>query len=96
MAVPVAVPVKLTVQLPAVRMQLGALRPPVPIDVKVTVPVGTIAVPPAEVSATTTLHKEAWLITTGLAQVIVVELVRRPTMIVAAALVLARWVASLT
>jgi hypothetical protein len=82
-AVPVAVPVKVTVQLPAVRRQFGALNIPVPVDVNVTVPIGTIAVP-VEVSATTTLQEEPWLMTTGVAQVIVVELVRRLTVMPAA------------
>jgi len=86
-ALPAAVPVKLTVQAPDVRIQLGALSEPVPVEVKVTVPVGVIAVP-TSVSATVTLQMEARLITTGLAQVILVEVDRLFTVIVAAALVL--------
>ena len=87
MAEPAAVPVKLTVQLPAVRVQLAALNEPVPVEVKVTVPVGVIAVP-TEVSVTVTLQLDAWLITTGLAQVIAVKVERLFTMILAAALAL--------
>ena len=66
-AVPVAVPVNVTEQLPAVSPQLRALRlpPVVPADrVKVTVPVGVIAVPAAEVSVTVAVHTEPWLMTT--------------------------------
>ena len=58
-AVPGAVPVNVTEQLPAVNPQVRALRlpPVVPADrVNVTVPVGVIAVPAAEVSVTVAVH----------------------------------------
>ena len=64
-AVPTAVPVKVTEQLPAVNPQLRALRDPpvVPADnVNVTVPVGVLE--GVVVSATVAVHVEAWLITT--------------------------------
>jgi len=93
-ALPAAVPVKLTVQAPDVRIQLGALSEPVPVDMKVTVPVGVIAVP-TEVSVTVTLQLDAWLITTGLAQVIAVEVERLFTTTLAVASGLAgEWVAA--
>ena len=66
-AVPTALPVKVTEQLPVVRPQLRALRDPpvVPADnVNVTVPVGVMAVPAAEVSVTVAVHTEPWLMTT--------------------------------
>jgi len=71
-AVPAAVPVKVTEQAPADRVQLGALSEPAPVDVKVTVPVGVIAVL-TSVSVTVALHVEAWLTTTGLVHVTIVE-----------------------
>ena len=64
---PVFGALNVTLQLPAVNPQLRALRDPpvVPADrVKVTVPVGVIAVPAAEVSVTVAVHTEPWLITT--------------------------------
>ena len=66
-AVPVAVPVKVTEQLPADKMQLAALNDPpvVPADrVKVTVPVGVIFVPVAVLSVTVAVHVEPTLIGT--------------------------------
>ena len=84
-AVPVAVPVKVTKQLPADNVQLAALKEPpvVPADnVKVTVPVGVIAVPAVEVSVTVAVHVEAWLITTvARAQATAVAEVRTVTVI---------------
>ncbi len=66
MAVPVAVPVKVTAQLPADRVQLERLNEPpvVPADnVKVTVPpVGVLA--GVVVSVTVALQVEPWLMTT--------------------------------
>ena len=62
-AVPTAVPVKVTEQLPAVNPQLRALSEPpvVPADnVNVTVPVGVIGVPAAEVSVTVAVQVDAW------------------------------------
>src|SRR2546425_1091389 len=61
-AVPVAVPVKVTEQLPADKMQLAALNDPpvVPADrVKVTVPVGVIAVPAAVSSVTVAVDRKS-------------------------------------
>ena len=83
---PVAVPVKVTEQLPAVRPQLRALRDPpvVPADkVKVTVPMGVTGVPAAEVSVTVAVQVEAWLITTVAgAQTTAIAEVRTVTVIV--------------
>ena len=83
---PVAVPVNVTLQLPAVRPQLRALRDPpvVPADrVKVTVPVGVIAVPAAELSVTVAVHTEPWLMTTVAgAQTTAIAEVRTVTVIV--------------
>ncbi len=87
-ALPAAVPVKLTVQLPPVRVQFAALNEPVPVDVKVTVPVGVIGVPAVEVSVTVAVQVDAWLITTGVAQETAVAEVLTVTVIIAAALVL--------
>ncbi len=44
---------------------------------------------PVEVSVTVVVHAEAWLITTGVVQTTVVEVVRGFTVTLAAALVLA-------
>ncbi len=85
-AEPTAVPVKVTVQLPAVNPQLAALNEPpvVPaVNVKVTVPVGVIAVPAAEVSVTVAVQTEPWLMTTEAgAQATAVPEVRTVTVIV--------------
>lgn len=77
-AVPVAVPVKVTEQLPDARPQLAALREPpvVPADnVKVTVPVGMFD--GVVVSETVAVQVDAWLITTGLPQLTAVDVVSK-------------------
>ena len=54
--VPAAVAVKVTEQLPVDNVQLvGLNEPPVKVNANVTVPVGVIAVPAAEVSVTVAL-----------------------------------------
>ena len=80
-AVPVAVPVKVTEQLPADNAQLEALREPAPVEVKVTVPVGVMVVP-TSVSVTVAVQVEAWLMTTELVHVTFVEVERLLTVIV--------------
>ncbi len=81
-AVPFAVPVKVTVQLPDVSVQLDPLNEPVPVNVKVTVPDGVIP-EPVSVSATVAVQVEAWLTETGLVQVTVVEVDRGLTVMLA-------------
>ena len=93
-AVPVAVPVKVTEQLPDVRPQLAALREPpvVPADnVKVTVPVGVFD--GVVMSETVAVQVDAWLITTGLLQLTAVDVLSFTgcvTLTVDAGLLLAR------
>ena len=75
-AVPDAVSVNVTLQLPLASVQLGALNvPAAPDDVKLTVPAG-VDDPAQLVSATVAVHVEGWLIATvpGL-QTMVVEVV---------------------
>ncbi len=67
-AVPTALPVKETWQLPPDREQLVALRDPDPVDENETVPVGVIAVPRLEVSVAVAVHVEGWPIAIGLVQ----------------------------
>ena len=87
-AVPVAVAVKVTEQLPDTRAHVVELNEPAgPVSVNVTVPVGVVAVP-GEVSVTVAVHDEAWPIPTGLAQVTTAEVARRFTVTLAATLVL--------
>ncbi len=87
-AVPVAVAVKVTEQLPDTRAHVVELNEPAgPVSVKVTVPVGVMIVP-GEVSLTVAVQDEAWPITTGLVQTTAVEVVRTFTVTLAAALVL--------
>ena len=89
-----AVAVKVTEQLPDTRAHVVELNEPAgPVSVNVTVPVGVVAVP-GEVSVTVAVHDEAWPITTGLVQTTVVEVARRFTVTLAAALVLVLWVVS--
>ena len=58
------------------------VKPPAtPVEVNVTVPVGVIGVPEAEVSATVAVQVEAWLTTTGLLHDTVVDVVLRLTAI---------------
>jgi hypothetical protein len=88
-AVPVAVAVNVTEQLPETRVQVVELNEPAgPVLVKVTVPVGEIAVE-GEVSVTVAVQVDAWLATTGVVQATVFDVVRRLTTTLAAALVLA-------
>ena len=87
-AVPVAVAVKVTEQLPETRAHVVELNEPAgPVSVNVTVPVGVIMVP-GEVSLTVAVQEEAWPITTGLVQTTAVEVLRSFTVTLAAALVL--------
>ena len=80
-AVPTALPVKETEQLPPERVQLVALRDPDPVDENETMPVGVIAVPELEVSVAVVVHVDAWPIATGLvhetvtAEVLLLELI---------------------
>ncbi len=87
-AVPVAVAVKVTEQLPDTRAQVVELNEPAgPVSVNVTVPVGVIMVP-GEVSLTVAVQDDAWFTTTGLVQTTAVEVVRTLTVTLAATLVL--------
>jgi hypothetical protein len=87
-AVPVAVAVKVTEQLPDTSVHVVELKEPVgPVSVKVTVPVGVVTVP-VDVSLTVAVHDEATPTTTGLVQTTAVEVVRGLTMTLAAVVVL--------
>src|SRR5437763_16997248 len=93
-AVPVAVAVKVTEQLPETNAQVVELNEPAgPVSVKVTVPVGVVTVP-GEVSVTVAVQDDAWPTTTGLVQTTVVGVVRRLTVTLAAALLLVACVES--
>jgi len=72
LGLPVAVPVKLTEHLPFDNAQFAELNVPGPAVEKVTLPVAMTGVPES-VSATIAVHVEAWLITTGVAHDIEVE-----------------------
>ncbi len=86
-AVPVAVAVKVTEQPPDTRAQVVELNEPAgPVSVKVTVPVGVVAVP-GEVSVTVAVQDEATPTRTGLVQTTAVEVLRLFTVTLAAALV---------
>jgi hypothetical protein len=88
-AVPVAVAVKVTEQVPDARAHVVELKDPAgPVSVKVTVPVGVDTVP-AEVSVTVAVHDEATPTTTGLVQTTAVDVLRLLIVTLAAALVLA-------
>jgi hypothetical protein len=88
-AVPVAVAVKVTEQLPDARAHVVELKDPAgPVSVNVTVPVGVVMVP-GEVSVTVAVQDDATPTTTGLVQTTAVEVVRRLTVTLAAVLVLA-------
>ncbi len=99
-AVPVAVAVKVTEQLPvpvvpATRVHgLPVNDPAGPVSVKLRVPVGVVEL--ALVSVTVAVHDDAWLTTIGLVQttVVVVECVPDPTFTRKVALVLPEWVES--
>ena len=87
-AVPDAVAVKVTEQLPETRAQVAELKDPgAPVSVKLMLPDGVIVVP-GDVSETVTVQDEAWFTKTGLEQTKAVEVVRGSTVILAAALVL--------
>jgi len=87
-AVPVAVAVNVTEQLPETNAQVVELKEPAgPVSVNVTVPVGVMIVP-GEVSLTVAVQDDAWFTTTGLVQTTAVEVVRTLTVTLAAALVL--------
>ena len=83
LAVPAAVPVNVTLQLPETNVHgLGVPRVPVPETIaNRTVPAGVLAVPAAE-SVTVAVHVEAWLMNTGVVHDTAVEVVRRLTVIV--------------
>ncbi len=77
-AMPVALPVKVTLQLasrvdPATvaSVQMEALREPAPVEVKVTLPAAGVGA--VDVSLTVAVHFDAWFTATGLEQVILVE-----------------------
>ena len=55
--------VKITEQDPAIRGQLGALRDPAPVGVKLTLPAGVVA-PELEISLTVAVHVEGSFTTT--------------------------------
>jgi hypothetical protein len=79
--VPAAVAVKVTEHVPLAKVQLAALNEPAaPVELKPTVPVGTLEIP-AEVSATVAVHVDATPTTTGLVQDMVVEVVLGLTVI---------------
>ena len=83
LAVPAALPVKVTLQLPETNVQgLGVPRLPVPVTIaNSTVPAGVLTVP-AAVSVTVAVHVEAWLMKTGVVHETAVDVVRRFTVIV--------------
>ena len=82
-AVPAAVPVKVTLQLPETRVHgFGVPRLPVPVTMaNSTVPAGVLAVP-AAVSVTVAVHVDAVFTTTGVVHETAVDVVRRLTVIV--------------
>ena len=91
--VPEAEGVKLTLQLapviPGTRMQLVWSKAPVaPVKEKLTEPTGVIAALPVEVSSTVAVQDEGVLTITGVAQVTVVDVVRRSIVILAEVVVL--------
>src|SRR5438034_1347332 len=77
-AVPAALGVNVTEQLPLTSVQLVALKLPArPVAVNATEPAGVVAPTPL-VSATVAVHVEAWLMATVLGlHTMVVEVVRR-------------------
>ena len=94
--VPETVPlgVYVTEHEPATRVQGEVTKVPVPELVKLTVPVGVIAVG-GEVSATVTVHVVAWLrATVDGVQLTVVDVVRSVTVTVVVALAGALWFVS--
>ncbi len=85
-AVPVADGVKVTLQVPDIRVQLPEelKTPAAPIEENATVPEGVRAVPAEEVSVTVAMQEEAVPTATGVPQETEVEVVRRLTRILAA------------
>ena len=83
MAVPAAVPVNVTLQLPETNVHgLGVPSAPVPLIIaNRTVPAGVLAVP-AAVSVTVAVHVEAWPMKTGVVHDTAVAVVLRFTVIV--------------
>ena len=83
LAVPAALPVKVTLQLPETNVQgLGVPRLPVPVTIaNSTVPAGVLAVP-AALSVTVAIQVEAWLMKTGVVHETAVEVVRLLTVMV--------------
>ena len=83
LAVPAAVPVNVTLQLPETNVHgFGVPRLPVPETIaNRTVPAGLLAVP-AAVSVTVAVHVDAWLMKTGVVHETAVDVVRRFTVIV--------------
>jgi len=94
-AVPVVDAVKVTEQLPETRAHVLELNEPVtPAWLKVIVPVGVMMVP-GEVSVTVAVHVVAWpVVTLEGEHKTAVEVERRLTITLVAALVLVLWVVS--
>ena len=70
------------------RVQVVNVAPVMPVSLRATVPVGVRNVPAAEVSVTVTLQVDGWLITTGVVQLTVVDVVRGLTTTLAVPLLL--------
>ena len=83
LAVPAAVPVKVTLQLPETNVHgFGVPRVPLPLTIaNRTVPAGVLAVP-AAVSVTVAVQVEAWFMKTGVVQLTAIAVVRKLTVIV--------------
>jgi len=83
---PAPVPVNITEQLPAMSVHVVELNVPVPVPelVNVTVPVGVLGVPAADVSATVAVHVVDWpvVMVAGVQLTVVLE-VRTVTVTVA-------------
>lgn len=77
------VPVKVMEQLPPERVQLVALREPVPVDENVTAPDGVIGDPMLDVSVTLAVQVDGWLVVTGVMQEIERTVVRLLALMVA-------------
>ena len=75
-----AVGVNVTEHVPAIRVQLAALKVPVAVVVKLTDPVGVVTVP-TEMSATVALQVDACPTTTGVVHDTVVDVFLRLTTI---------------
>lgn len=79
--------------MPAVKLQLAALKAPVPLLLNDTVPVGVIAVP-VDVSTTVAVHEVAWPITTEDGVQATVVVVVRGSTVTLVLPVLPLWLAS--